>query len=87
MTVEGTYCYKSGIAVKTVRIIQLTTTGLRKLVSLETSVGIMIKNFLLFPEPYITMEEYSEDIDILTADDSEETVQSHVFPYDPGNHF
>jgi hypothetical protein len=33
------------------------------------------------------MEDNSEDIDILTADESEETLQSHVFPYDPGNHF
>ena len=32
------------------------------------------------------MEDKSEDIDILTADESEETLQSHIFPYDPGNH-
>ena len=40
-----------------------------------------------FPDPSITMEDQSEDIDIVTADESEETVQSHVFPYDPGNDF
>ena len=33
------------------------------------------------------MEDKSEDIDIVTADESEETVQSHFFPYDPGNDF
>ena len=33
------------------------------------------------------MKDKSEDIDILTADESEETLQSHIFPYDPGNHF
>ena len=75
------------VAVKTVRIFQLTTTVTRKLVSLYSHVWIIIKSFPCFPDPNITMEDNSEDIDILTADESEETLQSHIFPYDPGNHF
>ena len=41
----------------------------------------------LFSRANITMEDKSGYIDILTADESEETIQSHIFPYDPGNHF
>ena len=31
------------------------------------------------------MEDKSENIDILTADESEETLQTNIFPYDPGS--
>ena len=45
------------------------------------------EEFSIFPDPNKAMEEKSEDIDIITTDESEETLQSLIFPYDPGNHF